>query len=353
MGAGADARGRVTAPDGLGCPREHARRPRGRHPDRRSRRHSSSWRSSILPFLYARMGRPSSRTGRRRRPGPATPAKSCGSRPTRSWPTSSSARRTSTSRSRAPGPVERERGHMRDVRSVFAAFAVLALIAVSRARRRRLAHDDRARPGARSAGGRSSSRSRSSPLGVVALIAVRHAVLDLPPAPLPAGSYTFDPATDRLVQLFPFQFWQETAMVVGVVIIALWPSWRSWPTAARPGRSRPGHRLRQRRDGGRMSTIRVGRVAGFAIRIHVSWAIIGTLIAVIVVIAGRSDRSDGHALGTLGHRHRRRDRFPAVRGRPRARPCDRRPTARRGGRRRGRPLPRRRGIVRARGHEAA
>ena len=36
----------------------------------------------------------------------------------------------------------------------------------------------------------------------------------------PAGSYTFDPATERLVQLFPFQFWQETAIVVGVVIVA-------------------------------------------------------------------------------------------------------------------------------------
>jgi len=37
----------------------------------------------------------------------------------------------------------------------------------------------------------------------------------------PAGSYLFDPRTDRLVQLFPFQFWDETAMAVGVVIIAL------------------------------------------------------------------------------------------------------------------------------------
>jgi integral membrane protein (TIGR01906 family) len=35
------------------------------------------------------------------------------------------------------------------------------------------------------------------------------------------GSYTFDPATERLVQLFPFQFWQETAIVVGAVCIVL------------------------------------------------------------------------------------------------------------------------------------
>ncbi len=37
----------------------------------------------------------------------------------------------------------------------------------------------------------------------------------------PAGTYLFDPSTDRLVQLFPFQFWEETALVVGGVIVAL------------------------------------------------------------------------------------------------------------------------------------
>ena len=35
------------------------------------------------------------------------------------------------------------------------------------------------------------------------------------------GSYTFDPGTDRLVQLFPFAFWSETTMAVGAVIIAI------------------------------------------------------------------------------------------------------------------------------------
>ena len=32
-----------------------------------------------------------------------------------------------------------------------------------------------------------------------------------------AGSWTFDPSTDRLVQLFPEQFWIETTVAVGVV----------------------------------------------------------------------------------------------------------------------------------------
>ena len=58
-------------------------------------------------------------------------------------------------------------------------------------------------------------------LGVVALVAfetlfaVFHEVL------FPPGSFDFDPATERLVQLFPFRFWQESAIAVGVVIIVI------------------------------------------------------------------------------------------------------------------------------------
>jgi hypothetical protein len=37
----------------------------------------------------------------------------------------------------------------------------------------------------------------------------------------PGGSYTFDPRTDRLVQLFPFDFWSETTIVLGGLIIVL------------------------------------------------------------------------------------------------------------------------------------
>ena len=37
----------------------------------------------------------------------------------------------------------------------------------------------------------------------------------------PAGSFTFDPRTDHLVQLFPFDFWSETTIVLGVVIVVV------------------------------------------------------------------------------------------------------------------------------------
>jgi integral membrane protein (TIGR01906 family) len=44
-----------------------------------------------------------------------------------------------------------------------------------------------------------------------------------------AGTYTFDPRTDHLVQLFPEQFWSDTALAVGVVAIAvaLLTTWRA------------------------------------------------------------------------------------------------------------------------------
>jgi integral membrane protein (TIGR01906 family) len=35
------------------------------------------------------------------------------------------------------------------------------------------------------------------------------------------GSWTFDPATDRLVQLFPYRFWAETTVVMAVVGLGL------------------------------------------------------------------------------------------------------------------------------------
>ena len=54
-------------------------------------------------------------------------------------------------------------------------------------------------------------------VGVVGLVAFDRLFELFHEVFFPAGSYLFDPATDRLVQLFPFQFWEETAMVVGIV----------------------------------------------------------------------------------------------------------------------------------------
>ncbi len=113
----------------------------------------------------------------------------------------------------------REQGHMRDVRTVFlglwalAALSVVVLLVASR------------RPD-RAATWRAIRRGALGlAVGVVALGAVAFVAFDalfeaFHQVLFPAGSYDFDPATERLVQLFPFQFWQETAIVVGVVIVA-------------------------------------------------------------------------------------------------------------------------------------
>ena len=118
---------------------------------------------------------------------------------------------------------ERERGHMRDVRGVFIGFfgvaVVLAAAALIVAARRRGAARARAWRAVR--GGAVALIAALAVGGVVSVVAfdalfeVFHEIF------FAGGSYTFDPATERLVQLFPFQFWQETAIVVGVVSVVL------------------------------------------------------------------------------------------------------------------------------------
>jgi integral membrane protein (TIGR01906 family) len=119
---------------------------------------------------------------------------------------------------------ERERAHMRDVRGVFGGFAVLSLLAavglvVAYAGARRLGHPERAWSAIRSG-------ARGLAVGVViaglvaffafdAAFEVFHQIF------FPGGTYTFNPATDRLVQLFPFDFWSETTLAVGLVILVL------------------------------------------------------------------------------------------------------------------------------------
>jgi integral membrane protein (TIGR01906 family) len=117
---------------------------------------------------------------------------------------------------------ERERSHMRDVRGVFIGFFVLALVglvgAVVIAARRR---------GAQRAASWRAVRAGALGLivvlvvaGVVSVVAFDALFETFHSIFFAGGSYTFDPSTERLVQLFPFQFWQETAIAVGAVCIA-------------------------------------------------------------------------------------------------------------------------------------
>jgi uncharacterized membrane protein len=61
----------------------------------------------------------------------------------------------------------------------------------------------------------------------------------------PAGTYSFDPATSRLVQLFPDRFWSETTLAVGAVglVVALGVTWVASRRLARTGESTPAASL--------------------------------------------------------------------------------------------------------------
>ena len=123
----------------------------------------------------------------------------------------------------APVLEERERAHMRDVRGVFAGFFALAAVAavalvVLVAGARRMGHPERA--WAAISRGMRGLIVGIVVAGVVAAVAFDQLFETFHELFFPAGSFTFDPRTDRIVQLFPFDFWSETTIVLGVVIVA-------------------------------------------------------------------------------------------------------------------------------------
>ena len=118
---------------------------------------------------------------------------------------------------------ERERGHMRDVRGVFIGFFGVALAAAAAAiviaRRRR--GTDRARTWRAVRGGAVALIGVLLVAGLVSFVAFDVLFEAFHRIFFAGGSYTFDPSTERLVQLFPFRFWQETAVVVGAVCVVV------------------------------------------------------------------------------------------------------------------------------------
>jgi integral membrane protein (TIGR01906 family) len=118
---------------------------------------------------------------------------------------------------------EREQSHMRDVRGVFVGFFALSLVAAASA----VVIVARRRGEERVASWRAV---QGGALGLIAALVVGAFISFFAFDALfetfhriffPGGSYDFDPSTDRLVQLFPFQFWNETAIAVGAVSIVI------------------------------------------------------------------------------------------------------------------------------------
>ena len=124
----------------------------------------------------------------------------------------------------APVLEERERAHMRDVRGVFGGFFLLAAVAavglvVLVAGARRMGHSGRAWSAI--AGGMRGLIVAVIVAGIVAAVAFDAVFEIFHRLFFPAGSFTFDPRTDHLVQLFPFDFWSETTIVLGVAIVVI------------------------------------------------------------------------------------------------------------------------------------
>jgi integral membrane protein (TIGR01906 family) len=116
---------------------------------------------------------------------------------------------------------DRERSHLRDVRSVMsvalvAFVAAIAFIVVAGTlARRRPTFWRGVRAGARLLAAAVVVLGALSIVAFDAMFDLFHRLF------FASGSYTFDPTTDRLVQLFPDQFWSETTIALGLVLLAL------------------------------------------------------------------------------------------------------------------------------------
>jgi integral membrane protein (TIGR01906 family) len=124
----------------------------------------------------------------------------------------------------SPVLEERERAHMRDVRVVFAEFYGLAILADIALAMLGVRAYRTGRPAAvwRAVGaGMRWLIVAVVVAGVIATFFFDQAFEIFHQLFFPSGSYDFDPRVDHLVQLFPFDFWSETTLVLGALIIGL------------------------------------------------------------------------------------------------------------------------------------
>ena len=124
----------------------------------------------------------------------------------------------------APVLNERERGHMRDVRGVFAAFyglAILGAVVLVAAFLLARGREARARLWRRLGLAGRVIAVATVALGIAGVMFFDTAFEVFHELFFPAGSFLFNPSTDRLVQLFPESFWVESTIGVGIVTVLL------------------------------------------------------------------------------------------------------------------------------------
>ncbi|MBI3750217.1 MAG: DUF1461 domain-containing protein [Chloroflexi bacterium] len=119
----------------------------------------------------------------------------------------------------------REQAHMQDVRAVFDALALVilagaAVLAIATLRSRAAGAERRALWRAVGRGARWLAVLMAA-VGVLSVVAFDAAFQVFHELLFPPGSFSFDPATEVLVQLYPDQFWSDTALGVGLVALAL------------------------------------------------------------------------------------------------------------------------------------
>lgn len=125
-----------------------------------------------------------------------------------------------------PVLIEAERSHMRDVRRVFSGFYLAGVVAFAILLAGRFAAGRVKGWSPREFWGAIRIGGLGLLLGVVvagigSVVAFDVAFEAFHKIFFSAGTYLFDPQTDRLVQLFPERFWSETAIAVGVLAAGL------------------------------------------------------------------------------------------------------------------------------------
>jgi integral membrane protein (TIGR01906 family) len=114
-----------------------------------------------------------------------------------------------------------EAGHMADVRGVVMAFAVVVLVAVVALVAAWVVDRRRAAFWRGVAAAAAATAVTVVALGIFLLLFFDTAFEIFHRIFFAAGSYTFDPLTSRLVQLFPEAFWTETSIALAVVLLAM------------------------------------------------------------------------------------------------------------------------------------